>query len=146
MTTNIAIPAGNMTASEAVVAVNIDPTTGQVIGTAGQPLITQTSSLQTTADLTSALVTISTATTTTLVSATAATKCRVYRMRVDVGAADVLTFNAAVNDVQTYIAAGFRIYDFNTRPWFTTATNTAFTVTTTTTGVVNILVEYTKVA
>lgn len=120
---------------------------GAVIGSAASPIQTQTSTLQTTADLTTAVVTINTATTTTIVAATAAVKCRVYRMRVDVGAADVLTFNAASgNEVMTFTAAGFRIEDFATRPWFTTAVNTAFTVTTTTTGVVNIICEYAKSA
>lgn len=140
---------GTLNITEAVYAINVDPANPSLgaIGTAGNPLITQTSTLQTTADLTTAVVTINTATTTTLVSATAATKCRVYRMRVDVAAADVLTFNAASgNEVMTFTAAGFRIEDFATRPWFTTATATAFTVTTTTTGVVNIIVEFTKVA
>lgn len=140
---------GTLNITEAVYAVSVDPLNPSLgaIGTTGNPLVTQTSTIQTTPDLTTTVTTISTATTTTLVTATASTKCRVYRMRVDVGAADVLTFNAASGaDVQTYTAAGFRIYDFATRPWFTTATNTAFTVTTTTTGVVNIIVESTKVA
>lgn len=119
---------------------------GNIIGTAAAPLVTQTSSLQTTSDLTTVLVTISTATTTTIVAAAASTRTRVYRQEVDVNGADVLTFNASVNRVQTYGGIGGRIYDFNTRPWLTTAVNTAYTVTTTTTAVVNITCEYTRVA
>lgn len=133
---------GTLNITDAVYAVLVDPAT-----LVAPILQTQTSTLQTTADLTTVAVTISTATTTTIVAAAASTKCRVYRMRVDVGAADVVTFNAAsANEVMTFTAAGFRIEDFATRPWFTTATNTAFTVTTTTTGVVNIICEYTRVA
>lgn len=120
---------------------------GLPLGGSTSPIFTQTSALQTTADLTTAVVTINTATTTTIVAATASVKTRVYRLRIDVGAADVLTFNAASgNEVMTFAAAGFRIEDFATRPWFTTAVNTAFTVTTTTTGVVNIVCEFAKAA
>jgi len=122
----------------------IDPSTGNVIGTSTQPLVTQTSSLQTTADLTSALSTINTITTTTLVTATASQRTRVYRLRIDVAGAQTMTFNAATNDVFTFAGAGHYVYDFATRPWFVTALNTAFTVTTTTTAVTNIVVEYTK--
>lgn len=134
---------GNLTPTQAVVVVNPD---GSALGSPSSPLTTQTTTLQTTPDLTTVLTTISTATTTSIVAAAASTRTRVYRMRVDVAAADVLTFNAQVTDVQTYTAGGFRIYDFSTRPWFTTAVNTAFTVTTTTTAVVNIVTEYTRVA
>ena len=138
---------GNSAVREnAVGVVLMTPGSTAALGTTANPLQTQTSALQTTADLTTVLTTISTATTTTIVAAAASTRTRVYRMRVDVAAADVLTFNSQVNDVQTYTAGGFRIYDFNTRPWFTTAVNTAFTVTTTTTAVVNIVTEYTRVA
>lgn len=122
----------------------IDPATGNAIGGATQPLQTATSNLQTTADLTSALTTINTITTTTLVTATASQRTRVYRMRIDVAGAQVLTFNAAVNDVFNFAGAGHYVYDFATRPWFTTAANTAFTVTSTTTAVTNIVLEYTK--
>lgn len=116
------------------------------LGTAANPLQTGTSSLQTTADLTSVLTTINTATTTTLTTATASVRTRVYRLRIDVAGAQNLTFNAGVNDVFTFAGAGHYVYDFATRPWFTTAVNTAFTVTTGTTAVTNIIVEYTKVA
>lgn len=127
--------------------VMVDPTTGAAIGTSTAPLVTQTSSLQTTADLTSSLVTITTATTTTLVAAAASTRARIYRMEVDCNGTNVLTFNAGTNRVQTYGAGGGHIInDFATRPWFTTAVNTAFTVTTTGTATVNVVVEWTRVA
>lgn len=133
--------------TNSVVAVMIDPATGFVIGSAASPLYTQTSSLQTLPDLTKGISLITTATTTTLITATASVKGRAYRMRLDVAGANVLTFTDATGvEKMNFAAAGFRIYDFATRPWFTTATNTAFTVTTTTTAEVNIVLEYTKVA
>lgn len=143
MASTVNPPNGNFTPTQAVIIANPD---GSQVGGAATPLYTQTSSLQTTPDLTSVLVTISTATTATIVAAAASVRARVYRQRIDVAAANNLTFNAQTNEVQTYAAGGFRIQDFATRPWFTTAVNTAFTVTTTTTGAVNILCEYTRVA
>ncbi len=120
---------------------------GNALGTSAAPIVTQTSSLQTTSDLTKAIVAITTATTTAAVSATASVKTRVYRMRVDVAGANVVSFvDATGTEEMNFTAAGFRIYDFNTRPWFTTATNTAFNVVTTTTAKVNLTIEYTKVA
>lgn len=126
-----------------------DPVTGRDVlaGTAANPLQTATSSLQTTSDLTKAIVQSTTIGTTPIITATAATKGRVYRLRIDVAAANVLTFtDASGTEKMNFGGAGFRIYDFATRPWFITATNTAFSVTTTTTAEVNIVAEYTKVA
>lgn len=121
---------------------------GNALGTSAAPLQTATSSLQTTADLTSSLTTINTATTTTIsgTAGAASVRTRVYRLRIDVAAAQTLTFNASVNDVFTFAGAGHYVLDFATRPWFVTAVNTAFTVTTTTTAVTNVVCEFTKVA
>lgn len=125
----------------------IDPTTGNVIGTSTQPLVTQTSSLQTTADLTKTIVQSTTIGTTPIVAAAASTRARIYRLRIDVAAANVLTFvDSTGTERMNFTGAGFRIYDFATRPWFTGATNTAFSVTTTTTAEVNIVAEWTRVA
>lgn len=112
------------------------------------PLVsTQTSQLQTTSDLTKTIVTSTTATTTPIITATASVRGRVYRMRIDVAGANVLTFvDSSGTEEMNFTGAGFRIYDFVTRPWFMTAVNTAFSVTTTTTAKVNIVCEYTKVA
>lgn len=126
-----------------------DPVTGfdKLVGTSAMPLVTATSSLQTTADLTKGFATSTTAGTTTIVTATASQRTRVYRLRIDVAGANVLTFtDANGTEEMNFAGAGFRVYDFATRPWFTTAVNTAFTVTTTTTAKVNIVVEYTKAA
>lgn len=126
-----------------------DPVTGadKILGSTAMPLVTATSSLQTTADLTKAVVTSTTAGTTPIISATAAQRGRVYRLRVDVAGANVLTFtDASGTEEMNFAGAGFKVYDFATRPWFVTATNTAFSVTTTTTAKVNIVAEYTKVA
>lgn len=116
-------------------------------GTYARLIATPTSSLQTTADLTKAIVISTTIATTTIITATASTKGRVYRLRVDAAGANVLTFtDASGTEEMNFTGAGFRVYDFSTRPWFTTATNTAFSVTTTTTAKVTIVAEYTKVA
>lgn len=119
----------------------------QPIGTTTNPLQTGTSSLQTSADLTKSVATSTTIATTPIITATPAVRARVYRMRIDVAGANVLTFtdNAGTEEMN-FAGAGFRVYDFATRPWFVTALNTAFSVTTTTTAKVNIVVEYTKVA
>lgn len=126
----------------------IDPSTGNVIGTSTQPLVTQTSSLQTTADLTKVIIApIVTATTTTIVAAAASVRTRVYRLRIDVAGANVLTITDATGgEKMNFTGAGFKILDFATRPWYTTAINTALTITTTTTAEVNVTCEYTRVA
>lgn len=125
----------------------IDPATGNAIGGAAQPLQTATSNLQTTADLTKTIVQSVTATTTPIVAAAASTRARIYRIRIDVAGANVLSFTDATGtERMNFAAAGFRIYDFATRPWFTGNTNTAFSVTTTTTAEVNIVCEWTRVA
>lgn len=115
------------------------------LGTSTTPLSSQ-QTLQTTPDLTKAIVASTTATTTPIVTATASVKARIYRMRIDVAGANVLTFvDATGTEEMNFAAAGSRIYDFSERPWFTSAVNTAFSVTTTTTAKVNIVAEYTKV-
>lgn len=129
-----------------------NPTTGfdQIAGTQANPLVTATSSLQTTSDLSKVGATSTTVGTTPIVGASAGTRTRVYRIRIDVAGANVLTFTdnqgTAVTEEMNFTGAGFRVYDFATRPWFTTAVNTAFSVTTTTTAKVNIVCEYTRVA
>ena len=122
--------------------------TGLTLGTPEAPLQTATSSLQTTSDLTVTRTATSTATTTTITGtdAVAAQFTRVYRLRIDVAAAQTLTFNAAVSDTFTFAGAGHYVYDFATRPWFMTAVNTPFTVTTTTTAATVIVCEFTKAA
>lgn len=129
--------------------VSPDPATGvdKLVGTTAMPLVTATSSLQTTSDLTKSIVSSTTVGTTPIITATAAQRGRVYRLRIDVAGANVLTFtDASGTEEMNFSAAGFKIYDFATRPWFTTAVNTAFSVTTTTTAKVNIVAEYTKAA
>lgn len=122
----------------------LDPVTGLALGTAASPLMTGTSSLQTTADLTNLLITISTATTTSLVAAVASQRTRLYRFEIDCAAANSVTINAVVNRVYTFGAGGNIVRDFATRAWATTAVNTALTATTTTTAVTNINIEYTR--
>jgi len=126
----------------------LDPATGLALGTSSSPLVTATSSLQTTADLTKAIIApIVTATTTTLSTATASVRTRVYRLRLDVAGANVITITDATGaEKMNFTGAGFKILDFATRAWYVTAVNTALTLTTTTTAEVNVTLEYTKVA
>jgi len=127
--------------------VMMTPGSTGALGTASNPLVTQTSSLQTTADLTKVIVASTTIATTPIVTAAASVRARIYRLRIDVAGANVLTFvDATGTEEMNFAGAGFRIYDFATRPWFTSAVNTAFSVTTTTTAKVNIVAEYTRVA
>lgn len=129
-----------------------DPVTGvdKIAGTSANPLMTNTGSLQTTSDLTKASATSTTIGTTSIVAGAASVRTRVYRIRIDVAGANVLTFSdnqgTAITEEMNFTGAGFRVYDFSTRPWFVTAVNTAFSVTTTTTAKVNIVCEYTRVA
>lgn len=117
-------------------------------GTFARLVGTPTSSLQTTADLTKVVIgPIVTAATTVIIPANTGQKGRVYRLRIDVAGANVLTFTDATGvERMNFTGAGFRIYDFSTRAWFVTGANTAFSVTTSTTAEVNIVCEYTRVA
>ena len=128
--------------------VMIDPTTGLALGTASAPLQTGTSALQTTADLTKVIIApIVTASTTPIVGAAASVRTRVYRLRLDVAGANVVTITDATGaEKMNFTGAGFKILDFATRPWYTTAVNVALTITTTTTAEVNVTAEYTRVA
>lgn len=125
----------------------LDPATGLALGTTASPLQTATSNLQTVADLTKTIVTpIVTATTTTLIAAAASNKGRAYRVRIDVAAANILTITDATGgEKMNFTGAGFKILDFATRAWYTTAVNTALTITTTTTAEVNVTIEWTRV-
>ncbi len=128
----------------------IDPSTGNVLGTTTQPLVTPTSSLQTTADLTTVKIGPITAITgsTAVVAAAASTRTRVYRLRMNVGAANVITIldGATVLERFNFAGAATLIMDFSTRPWYTTTTNTALNYTTSTTAEFNAIFEYTRVA
>lgn len=122
----------------------LDPVTGAAIGTATAPQFTQ-DSLQATRDLTKSIASITTATTTTLITATASQFARVYRMRIDVAGAQVLTITDSTGaEEMNFTAAGFRIMDFSSRAWYMTAVNTALTAITTTTAKVTITTEFTK--
>lgn len=118
------------------------------LGSPANPLVTQTSSLQTTPDLTNLVGAISTATTTAVSTATASVRTRVYRMRINVAGAQQITVQngAATLEVLNFPAAAVLTYDFSTRPWYTTTANTALNFVTTTTAVTNYVLEITKVA
>lgn len=139
------VPNTNGTVGQVVI---IDPSNGNALGTFASPMQTTTGALQTISDLTKTIVApIVTATTTTLSTAATGVRTRVYRMRIDVAGANVVTItDAAGAEKMTFASAGFRILDFSTRPWFMSGVNAALTATTTTTAEVNITLEFTKVA
>lgn len=127
-----------------------DPTTGvdKPIGTAANPLQTGTSSLQTTPDLTTVIVNTAAIGDTTVSTAVAAQRTRVYRMRVNVAGATTLTVKSGATVLETisFAGAGFLTYDFATRPWYTTAVNTALVLSNSAAVQVNAVFEFTKVA
>lgn len=130
--------------------VQLIDSTGAALGTAAAPIVTQTSSLQTTADLTTIKIGPITAITgsTAIVAAAASTRTRVYRVRMNVGAANVITIldGATVLERLNFAGAADKVLDFSTRPWYTTTTNTALNYTTSTTAEFNAIFEYTRVA
>lgn len=130
--------------------VSPDPTTGvdKIVGTSAMPLVTATSSLQTTPDLTTVIVNTAAAGDTTVSTAVAAQKTRVYRMRVNVAGADTVTIKSGATVLETinFAGAGFLTYDFSTRPWYTTATNTALIVTNGSAVQLNAVFEFAKAA
>lgn len=95
-------------------------------------------------DLASATAAITTATDTALVTATAGQKTRVHRVTLNVDGANILTFKSASTQLLKFTAAGFYTLNFSDRPWLVTAVNEALNLTTSTTALVNITVEYVK--
>jgi len=120
---------------------------GNLLGTAAAPLQTATSNLQTVADLTKTIMPpIVVAGTNTIVAAAASNRGRIYRLRLDVAGANVVTITDATGaEKMNFTGAGFKILDFATRAWYTSAVNTALTITTTTTAEVNVTAEWTRV-
>lgn len=99
---------------------------------------------QVTSDLVSAVISINTATTTPIVAAATAQTTQVYRLRLNVGAAQTVTVKdgSTTLEVINFTGAGFLTYDFSTRPWYKTSANSALNLTTSTTAQVNGVVEY----
>jgi hypothetical protein len=97
-----------------------------------------------TSDLTNAVLNIASATTTAVVAAVIGQTTRVHRMRINVGAANILTIQqgSTTLEVLNFTAAGFLVYDFSERPWYATAANAAFNIVTSTSAQVNGVVEY----
>lgn len=104
-------------------------------------------SLQTTADLTEAVVNINTATTTAVVSATASQITRVYRLFLVFGATQTLDIKdgtTSLTGVMSFGPGAGLVLDFSERPWFTGTANTALNFVTTTTGQVSGRIYYVK--
>lgn len=111
-------------------------------------LITATASPLTTSDLTAARISFNATTEQTIVTATAAQTTRVYRFRISTAGAANITIRDGVAgtilEVLQFPAAGFLILDFNTRPYWITSTNAAFTLQSSTAVQVEGRVEYVK--
>lgn len=133
--------------STAEMVVVVNPDGSSQMGTNAAPGV-QRDAVMPASDLTSVAVNINTATTTAIVGATAAQTTRVHRMRLNVAGAQSITVQsgATVLEVLNFTAAGFMVYDFSSRPWYTTAANQALNFVSTTTAQVNGVVEYIKSA
>lgn len=125
-----------------------DPVTSvdKPVGTASNPLMTNTGQLQTTPDLTRTILNTATIGDTTISTATASQVTRVYRMRLNVAGATTITIKSAATVLETitFPGAGFLTYDFSTRPWYSTAVNNALVVGNSAAVQVNGVFEYTK--
>lgn len=98
-----------------------------------------------TSDMTLGVLNIATATTTAVCAAVASQTSRVHRLRIAADAAQQITVQdgvGAVLEIINFTAAGVRIYDFSSRPWYKTSTNTALNFVTTTTGQVRGVIEF----
>lgn len=122
--------------------------TGAAMGTAANPVITGTGNLASTSGLTPYVLSTNTVGDTTVSSATASQTTRVHRMRLNVAGATTLTVKsgATVLEVLKFAAAGFLVYDFATRPWYTTAANAALVISNSAAVQVDGVVEYVKSA
>lgn len=133
---------GDNTWAMRVIAMLLDAA-GNVLGTAANPLSTSNAPLGT-SDLTPFVINSSTAGTTTLVAAVAGQTTKVYRLRINVAGANVLTIKDGANVLETinFPGAGILTYDYATRPWYKTSLNSALTLTTSTTAQVNGVVDF----
>lgn len=111
-------------------------------------LITATAPPLSTSDLTGARISFNSTAEQTIVAATAAQTTRVYRFRISTAGAANITIRDGVAgtilEVLQFPAAGFLILDFNTRPYWATSVNAAFTLQSSTAVQVEGRVEYVK--
>ena len=124
--------------------------TGNVFGTSGSPLQTSTSALQTTPDLLPTKIGPITAITaaTDIIPAVAATKVRAYRIRMNVGGANVITIFDGATQLErlNFAAAADKVLDFATRPWYTSTTAATLRYSTSTAAEFNAIFETTQLA
>lgn len=122
--------------------------TGLVLGSSEAPLQTATSSLQTTQDLTTVKLKTTTATTQVIAAASPGNKTRVYRMRLEISGAGILTIQDGATVLEEFNVPAYAktIYDFATRPWYTGSANTVFQYVISTAVTVNAIFEFTQVA
>lgn len=115
-------------------------------GTFARLMATPTSTPMTTSGLTSYILNTNVIGDSTASTATASQTTRVHRMRINVAGATTLTVkSAAVTlEVLKFAAAGFLVYDFATRPWYTTATNAALVISNSAAVQVDGVVEFIK--
>jgi hypothetical protein len=135
---------GDGTWAQRVIAMLLDAT-GAAFGTAANPLNTSTAPLST-SDLSIATAVSTAVGDTSLVPAASGVATRVYRVRFNVAGANTLVIKngTTVLETITFAGPGFLTYDFSTRPWYKTSTNTALILTTSTTAQVNMVVEFTQ--
>lgn len=96
-------------------------------------------------DLTPIVVDVSSATTTQMVVGTASWKNCVYRLRLTIGGANVVTIASAANVLEKFTAsaAGLNlVYDYDARPWYTSNPGEAINLITTTSAPVTGVLEY----
>jgi hypothetical protein len=114
-------------------------------------LVTGSSDLQTTPDLTQVKINNSAMSgDLTLVAATAASKTRVYRMKISVAGATVISIkDGAGTTLEKFNFAGNGggvVLDSSSRPWYTSTANTAFIINSSAAVQVDGLLEYTLAA
>lgn len=115
-------------------------------GTFARLMATPTSTPMASSGLTPYVLNSSTIGDTTVSTATAGQTTRVHRMRINVGAATTLTVKSGSTtlEVLKFIAAGFLVYDFATRPWYVTATSQALVISNSAAVQVDGVVEFIK--
>lgn len=134
-------------ASKTIEVILIDAN-GNDVGTSASPLLTGTSALQTTADLTTVKLKTTTATTQQIAAANATNRNRVYRMRLEIGGAGILVILDGATPLEEFNVPAYAktVYDFATRPWYTSSVNSALSYSISTAVTVNAVFEYTAIA
>lgn len=97
-------------------------------------------------DLTPAKVDTAIVGDTTISTATASQTTKVYRVRINVAGATILTVKSAATVLEKiqFAGAGMLVYDFSTRPWYTSGVNEALAINNGSAVQLNAVFEFTK--